>query len=126
MYAHAVRLISKIPPEKKVGLLSKEELSYVEDIIKNPFKYGIPGFLINRPKDIKTGKPSHLVSSDLEITRKFDIKQQTEMRTRRGIRHQFGLKVRGQRTASTGRKGGALGVKRKGKEKPAKAEKPAK
>lgn len=121
MYAHAVITVSKMQTDRKVGSLSKEELMQLEEIIKNPLKYGIPEFLINRPRDIRTGKPSHVVSSDLEIIRKFDIKRQTEMRTRRGIRHQYGLKVRGQSTHSTGRKGTSLGVKRKALQKPAAA-----
>ena len=37
----------------------------------------------------------------------------------RGIRHMFGLKVRGQRTRCTGRKGGAVSVAKGGKIMPA-------
>ena len=33
----------------------------------------------------------------------------------RGYRHMFGLRVRGQHTRTTGRKGGAVGVKKVGK-----------
>ena len=38
----------------------------------------------------------------------------------RGYRHMFGLKVRGQRTRTTGRKGGAVGVAKGGKIMPTK------
>ena len=40
-----------------------------------------------------------------------DIKQMKEMNSWRGYRHAYGLKVRGQRTKATGRKGKAVGVK---------------
>ena len=35
------------------------------------------------------------------------------IRSYRGIRHERGLKVRGQRTRSTGRRGSVVGVKKK-------------
>ena len=42
----------------------------------------------------------------------------------RGYRHLYGLKVRGQRTRCTGRKGGAVGVAKGGKAAPAKTAAP--
>ena len=42
----------------------------------------------------------------------------------RGYRHLYGLKVRGQRTRCTGRKGGAVGVAKGGKAAPAKSAAP--
>jgi small subunit ribosomal protein S13 len=36
-----------------------------------------------------------------------------DIRTWKGIRHSLGLKVRGQRTRTTGRSGKAVGVKKK-------------
>ena len=46
-------------------------------------------------------------------------------RSYKGVRHIYGLKVRGQRTRSTGRTGGILGVSRKGSAAPAAAPKAA-
>jgi small subunit ribosomal protein S13 len=42
-----------------------------------------------------------------------DIDQAKEIKSWRGYRHAYGLKVRGQRTKTTGRAGKALGVKKK-------------
>jgi small subunit ribosomal protein S13 len=42
-----------------------------------------------------------------------DIDQMKEIKSWRGYRHAYGLKVRGQRTKTTGRSGKALGVKKK-------------
>jgi len=42
-----------------------------------------------------------------------DIDKMKEIKSWRGYRHAYGLKVRGQRTKTTGRAGKALGVKKK-------------
>jgi small subunit ribosomal protein S13 len=42
-----------------------------------------------------------------------DIEKMKEIKSWRGYRHAYGLKVRGQRTKTTGRAGKALGVKKK-------------
>jgi small subunit ribosomal protein S13 len=42
-----------------------------------------------------------------------DVNRMRKMRSYRGIRHETGQKVRGQRTKSTGRTGTTVGVKRK-------------
>jgi small subunit ribosomal protein S13 len=44
---------------------------------------------------------------------KTDIDFMTDIRTWKGVRHSLGLKVRGQRTRTTGRKGRAVGVAKK-------------
>jgi small subunit ribosomal protein S13 len=113
MYANAIRKKLDYPKGKKIGELSIEETKKIEEIIKNPKKVGLPEFLFNRRRDPEKDGPAHLVSSDLEITHRFDIKNMQEIRSYKGIRHAYGLKVRGQRTRSTGRTGAAVGVKRK-------------
>ena len=62
---------------------------------------------------METGKDIHLLSSDLVLQNKNDIDQMKKIRSWKGIRHSYGLKVRGQRTRTTGRKGKAIGVKKK-------------
>jgi len=61
----------------------------------------------------------HLITSDIALTVRNDIEREKTTNSWRGIRHMFGLKVRGQRTRTTGRKGGAVGVKKGGKILPA-------
>jgi small subunit ribosomal protein S13 len=102
-----------ISPEARMGFLSNSDVEKIEDIIKNPVKYGIPAWLLNRRKDVETGKDLHLLGSDLVIQTKNDVDQMKQIRSWRGFRHSYGLKVRGQRTKSTGRKGKAIGVKKK-------------
>jgi small subunit ribosomal protein S13 len=54
-----------------------------------------------------------LIGADLALSVKTDVDFMTDIRTWKGIRHSLGLKVRGQRTRTTGRKGRAVGVAKK-------------
>ena len=104
---------SEINPETRMGFLSNAEVEKIEDIITNPTSYGIPVWLLNRRKDLETGKDIHNLSTDLIVQTKTDIDEMKKMRSWKGFRHSYGLKVRGQRTKTTGRKGKAIGVKKK-------------
>lgn len=112
-YARAVAYATDIDPFVKLGNLSKEQVEQIEKAIKNPADYGIPSWMVNRRKDYDTGKDLHIIGSDLDIAIRSDIGRERHIRSRRGIRHELGLPVRGQRTRSTGRKGLVVGVKRK-------------
>jgi small subunit ribosomal protein S13 len=111
--ANAIVEKAGIDPETRMGFLSSAEVEKLEEIIKNPVKYDIPMWLLNRRKDLETGKDIHLLSSDLVLQTKNDIDQMKKIRSWKGVRHSYGLKVRGQRTRTTGRKGKAMGVKKK-------------
>ncbi len=111
--AHAILQKTKINPEARIGFLSEAEAEKLEDIITNPAKHGFPGWLLNRPKDIETGKDIHLIGPDLELRIKSDIEELKKTRSWRGYRHAYGLKVRGQKTRTTGRSGKAMGVRKK-------------
>jgi len=102
-----------VNPDLRVGFLTEMEIGKVEAVIREPAKYGLPTWLFNRRKDAETGKDSHLLSADLVLRTKMDIDQAKEIRSWRGYRHAYGLKVRGQHTKTTGRAGKALGVKKK-------------
>jgi small subunit ribosomal protein S13 len=69
--------------------------------------------MTNRPKDLYTGAKRHLLGADVSMTVDDDINLLKKIRAYRGIRHETGQKVRGQRTKSTGRTGLIVGVKRK-------------
>jgi small subunit ribosomal protein S13 len=97
----------------RVGFLTESDISKIEDVIKDPAKYSLPTWLFNRRKDSETGKDMHLISADLVLRTKQDIDEAKNMRSWRGYRHAYGLKVRGQHTKTTGRAGKALGVKKK-------------
>ena len=111
--ANAIIEKSGISPEARMGFLSSSEVEKIQDVLENPEKYGIPLWLLNRRKDRETGKDLHLLGSDLVLQTKNDVDDLKKMRSWRGFRHSYGLKVRGQRTKTTGRKGKAIGVKKK-------------
>ena len=112
-FAHAVVKVARINPDARMGALSESELSRVEDAIRDPLKHGIPIRMVNRRKDIETGRDMHLVGPDLALRTKADIDLMKDIRSWKGVRHSLGLKVRGQRTRTTGRSGKAVGVKKK-------------
>jgi small subunit ribosomal protein S13 len=112
-FAQAVVKTANIDPNKRIGALSEKQASQLEEIITNPIENGLPPFLINRRKDLRTGEDTHIIGNQLEISVKRDIDRMKRIRSYKGIRHQLGLKVRGQRTKSTGRHGLVIGVQRK-------------
>ena len=120
--ANAILLKAGIKPDTRAGFLTEAEIEKIEEIVKEPTKFGLPNWLLNRRKDAETGKDMHLISADLALRTKMDIEQMKNMKSWRGYRHAYGLKVRGQRTKTTGRSGKALGVKKKALMRPAEAE----
>jgi len=99
--------------------LSPEQIKSIENVIKNPSTSNFPSWFLNRRKDVETGEDKHLITSDIAFTVRNDVEREKTSGSWRGIRHMFGLKVRGQRTRCTGRKGGAVGVAKGGKVMPA-------
>ncbi len=111
--SNAILKKAGVNPDVRVGFLAETEINKIEEIIKQPTKYGLSSWLFNKRKNGKTGKDIHLTSADLVLRTKMDIDEAKEIRSWRGYRHAYGLKVRGQRTKTTGRAGKALGVKKK-------------
>ena len=119
MFANTILNVLKINPDQRIGYLSPEQVKSIESIIKNPSASNFPSWFLNRRKDVETGEDKHLITSDIAFTVRNDIEREKTSGSWRGIRHMFGLKVRGQRTRCTGRKGGAVGVAKGGKIMPA-------
>jgi small subunit ribosomal protein S13 len=111
--ASAILKKANVNPDLRVGFLTETDLNKIEEIIQDPTKYGLPAWLFNRRKDAETGKDVHMISADLVLRTKTDVDDEKAMRSWRGYRHAYGLKVRGQRTKTTGRAGKSLGVKKK-------------
>ncbi|MEM3841530.1 MAG: 30S ribosomal protein S13 [Candidatus Micrarchaeaceae archaeon] len=108
-----------IPESTRIGSLGDEQMEAVEKVIKNPIDYGVPNYLVNNRKNIETGKDSHLVGNELAFSIRQNINREISNKTWRGFRHQYGQRVRGQHTRSTGRTGATVGVTKKSAQKPA-------
>jgi|TARA_B100000959_G_scaffold134251_1_gene140875 small subunit ribosomal protein S13 len=115
MFANSMLQVLKINPHQKVGNLTTEQISSIEKIIQDPKAANFPIWFLNRRQDIETGEDMHLVTSDIAFNIRNDVEREKTLFSWRGYRHMYGLKVRGQRTRCTGRKGGAVGVAKGGK-----------
>ena len=124
-FATAVSDTLKINTNSNIGFLTESEVQAIEKLITQPASGNFPTWFLNRRKDVETGADIHLLTSDIDFTLRNDIERERITASWRGYRHLNGLKVRGQRTRTTGRKGGAVGVAKGGKAAPAKAAAPA-
>ena len=113
-FANMICSFSGIEKNKKTGDLTEEDVKKINEIIKDPSKYGAPVWMMNRRKDYEDNSNKHLITSDLDFTKDNDLKRLKKIKSYRGIRHMFGLPVRGQRTKSNFRrnKGKVTGVKK--------------
>lgn len=112
-FSLAICRVLGLNPEQRVGFLSDEVVKSIEDAARNPDKYGIPSWIYNRRKDYTSGEDLHLTGANLIYYVKEDIEREKRIKSWRGIRHSLGLKVRGQRTRTTGRTGLTVGVRKK-------------
>ncbi|MEM2954609.1 MAG: 30S ribosomal protein S13 [Candidatus Nanoarchaeia archaeon] len=113
MMSNAICAALGLPKFEKIGYLTDEQIAQIEDCMQNPAKYKIPFWLFNRRKDLETGENLHLVSSTLKLRQDLDIKFLKKIKNYRGYCHSIGRRVRGQKTRTTGRTGGTLGVVKK-------------
>jgi len=112
--AKAVCVAANIDPKVKASSLSESDIEKIEKIIRNPSQFNIPSYLLNRRRDLYSGKDLHLTGSDLDVQKKFDIDRYINLKTYRGWRHMLGQPVRGQCTRSHFReKGRVVGVTKK-------------
>jgi small subunit ribosomal protein S13 len=114
-FSNAVCNTLKIDKNKTIGHLTEEEIKNISEFIKNP---KLPAYLLNRQKDIESGEERHLIGTDLDLRKDFDIKRLKKIKSYKGLRHTSKLPVRGQRTKAhfrTNRKKGS-GIKKKGGE----------
>ena len=95
------------------GELTSEELERIVTIIQNPTQYKIPSWFLNRQRDINDGKDSQVLANQMESKLREDLERLKKIRAHRGLRHFWGLRVRGQHTKTTGRRGRTVGVSKK-------------
>eukprot|EP00211_Chloroparvula_japonica_P014112 CAMPEP_0119157188 /NCGR_PEP_ID=MMETSP1310-20130426/52625_1 /TAXON_ID=464262 /ORGANISM="Genus nov. species nov., Strain RCC2339" /LENGTH=236 /DNA_ID=CAMNT_0007149803 /DNA_START=81 /DNA_END=792 /DNA_ORIENTATION=- len=109
-FANIVLKKADVDMNKRAGELTSEEVNKIQDVIQHPLSYKVPVWMLNRKRDMKTGKNMHIISNGLDTKLREDFERMRKIRTHRGIRHMWLLKVRGQHTKTTGRAGRTVGV----------------
>ena len=104
--------IAGIDRNIKVGNLKDTQIEKIKEALSK-IKETAPDWMLNHRKDYETGENIHLIGSDIDMRLRDEINILKKIRSYRGIRHERGLRARGQRTRANNRKGLALGVSKK-------------
>jgi small subunit ribosomal protein S13 len=111
-FAQSVVSSLGLDPKARLGTLSESQLKEIEKALTDGSSLKVPQWAFNRRRDPESGETKQLVGTDLDIATKNDIERDKTVQSWRGIRHSLGLKVRGQRTRTTGRHGRTVGVRK--------------
>jgi small subunit ribosomal protein S18e len=95
---------AEVDVNKRAGELTADEIEKLVAIIQNPRQFKIPLWFLNRQKDFKSGKYSQVFAQSMDAKLRDDIERLKKIRAHRGLRHWWGIRVRGQHTCSTGRR----------------------
>ncbi|KAK4055321.1 ribosomal 40S subunit protein S18B [Microbotryomycetes sp. JL201] len=112
-YANLVCKKADVDLNKRAGELNPDELERLVTIIQNPTQFKIPQWFLNRQKDWIDGRYTQLLSNGLDSKMREDLERLKKIRNHRGLRSFWGLRVRGQHTKTTGRRGKTVGVSKK-------------
>merc|ERR1712113_153811 len=112
-FAFLVCKMAMIDVHKRVGELTADEQQRLLTVMNNPRQFKIPDWFLNRQKDHKDGKFKQLISSQVDQHLREDIERMKKIRLHRGLRHYWMLRVRGQHSKTTGRRGRTVGVAKK-------------
>lgn len=123
MFANAACVATGVDKRKKIGQIGEADLKSMESFIRSP---SLPPWMLNRRKDMDTGSDMHTTMADLDLRRREDINLMKRIHSYKGVRHELGQPVRGQRTRSSFRTSKAVGVSKKKAQAAAKAAPPAK
>jgi len=101
-----------IPRRTPIGDLTDEQLGRVEEALGSLHEFA-PPWMLNRQNDIDTGADVQVIGPEFQMSVMEDVGLMKKIRCYKGIRHETGQKVRGQRTKSNGRTGLTVGVTKK-------------
>lgn len=110
-YAKSITIGLGLDPRTRLGTLSDDQVKVIEKAL-NTGSVALPSWYYNRRRDPDSGETRQLLGSDLDLALKSDLDREKNIQSWRGIRHGLGLKVRGQRTRTTGRQGRTVGVRK--------------
>jgi hypothetical protein len=69
--------------------------------MQNPAQFKIPTWFLNRQKDMIDGKNTHVLSNQIDQKLRDDLERLKKIRSHRGLRHHWQVRVRGQHTKTT-------------------------
>jgi small subunit ribosomal protein S13 len=96
----------------KIGNLTDSQIEKIKEALDG-IEESAPNWMLNHRKDYKTGEDIHLIGSDIDMQLRDEINIMKKIRSYKGIRHERGLPVRGQRTRANNRSGLTLGVSKR-------------
>jgi len=101
-----------IDKNSKMGDLTDAQIEKIQRALENIID-SAPSWMLNHRKDYETGEDIHLIGPEIDMRLRDEINIMKKIRSYKGIRHERGLTVRGQRTRANNRKGLTLGVSKK-------------
>ncbi|UCE46139.1 MAG: 30S ribosomal protein S13 [Methanobacteriota archaeon] len=114
--AEIIVRMAGMPRDVKIGDLSEEKTEELEKLVQE-YSEKAPHWAVNRQHDWSSGADLHLVGTEVDLSERDDVNLMRMIRSYKGVRHETGQKVRGQRTRANGRSGLTLGVMKR-KEQP--------
>merc|ERR1712216_48249 len=112
-FSHIVCKKCVIDLDKRAGELTTDEVNRIVAVIQNPLQFKIPEWMLNNRKDWKDKKDSQVIANQMDSKLRDNLERLKKIRNHRGLRHFWGLRVRGQHTKTTGRRGRTVGVSKK-------------
>jgi small subunit ribosomal protein S13 len=100
----------------KMGNLTDKQIEKIQESLESITKTA-PTWMLNHQKDSEIGEDIHYIGSEIEMKLRDEINIMKKIRSYKGIRHERGLAVRGQRTRANNRSGLTLGVSKKSVQK---------
>ncbi len=107
--AEIIARMAGIPRSTKIGDLPEEKTEELEKFVLD-YSEKAPHWMVNRQHDWSSGADLHVVGVDVDLHKRDDVNIMRMIRCYKGVRHETGQKVRGQRSRANGRSGLTLGV----------------
>merc|ERR1719198_891234 len=105
--------ILNLDDHRKAGDLSEEEREKVKAFIIDPAAHGVPTWFLNRQRDITDGNTMQLTSTMVDTYLCQDLELWKKIRSNRGLRHYWRIRVRGQKNMCDRQKRSNNGVTKK-------------
>ena len=108
----AARIIADRAGVDRMAVFGRLEEETIEEVVSVVESYAeeVPEWMTNHQRSFFSGETTHEIGTELDMTRRKDINRMQMIDSYKGVRHKRGQKVRGQRTKSTGRSEGTIGV----------------